>query len=231
VESIDNSGIEAEVANLDAEVATILERLGDLLAANAFYEGNLTITNLGQLANAHELIKTGADDPTITVKGHVRVVVGAALKDSIASVNSILAKIRSVQGTVTVTSEVDAPLPALSYVTGSVFLDGKKGKAAIAADKLLTVDGNLHVTDLNGDLAFPSLGSVGIVELSKSVTQSFDDEEINTIQTQTADVYGVDMEDVTVEVVYQTTGTINVEVSLDTDIDELEDNFESEIVF
>jgi hypothetical protein len=134
----------------------------------------LTITNLGQLANAHELIKTGADDPTITVKGHVRVVVGAALKDSIASVNSILAKIRSVQGTVTLTSEVDAPLPALSYVTGNVFLDGKKGKAAIAADKLLTVDGNLHVTDLNGDLAFPSLGSVGIVEIkvteAKSVT-------------------------------------------------------------
>ncbi|MDG1968452.1 MAG: hypothetical protein P8I30_03405, partial [Flavobacteriaceae bacterium] len=73
VESIDNSGIEAEVANLDAEVATILEKLGDLLAANAFYEGNLTITNLGQLANVQELMNTGADDPTVTVKGNVLV--------------------------------------------------------------------------------------------------------------------------------------------------------------
>ena len=161
-----------EVEDLNDEVDQILEKLGDLLAANAFYEGNLTITNLGQLANAHELIKTGADDPTITVKGHVRVVVGTALKDSIASVNSILAKIRSVQGTVTVTSEVDAPLPALSYVTGDVFLDGKKGKAAIAADKLLTVDGNLHVTDLTGALSFPALGSVGTVQINNTETKN-----------------------------------------------------------
>ena len=156
-----------EVEDLNDEVDQILEKLGDLLAANAFYEGNLTITNLGQLANAHELIKTGADDPTITVKGHVRVVVGSALKDSIASVNSILAKIRSVQGTVTVTSEVDAPLPALSYVTGDVFLNGKDGKAAIAADKLLTVDGNLHLIGLTGDIALPALGSVGTVAITE----------------------------------------------------------------
>jgi uncharacterized lipoprotein NlpE involved in copper resistance len=76
VAAIDNSGIEAEVADLDTEVATILEKLGDILAANAFYEGNLVIKNLGQLANAHELIKTGADDPTVTVRGSVDVVVG-----------------------------------------------------------------------------------------------------------------------------------------------------------
>lgn len=160
-------GVTAEVENLNAEVDQILEKLGDLLSANAFYEGNLTITNLGQLANAHELIKTGDDDPTITVKGHVRVVVGTALKDSIASVNKILAKIRSVQGTVTVTSEVDAPLPALSYVTGDVFLNAQKGKAAIATDKLLTVDGNLHLDGLTGAISLPALGSVGIVQITE----------------------------------------------------------------
>ena len=159
--------VTTEVEDLNDEVDQILEKLGDLLAANAFYEGNLTITNLGQLANAHELIKTGADDPTITVKGHVRVIVGAALKDSIASVNLILAKLRSVQGTVTVTSEVDAPLPALSYVTGDVFLNAQSGKAAIAADKLLTVDGNLHLIGLTGAVAFPALGSVGTVAITE----------------------------------------------------------------
>ena len=97
VAAIDNSGIEAEVANLDTEVETILEKLGDLLSANAFYEGNLVIKNLGQLANAHEMIKTGADDPTITVKGNVDIVVGGAsgvTKDSIASVQLILSKLR-----------------------------------------------------------------------------------------------------------------------------------------
>jgi hypothetical protein len=164
---LDLTTIEGEVDELDDEVKLILSKLGDLLAANAFFEGNLTITNLGQLANAHELIKTGADDPTITVKGHVRVIVGTALKDSIASVNLILAKLRSIQGTATITSEVDAPLPALTYVTGDVFLNGQSGKAAIAADKLLTVDGNLHLIGLTGAIAFPALGSVGTVAITE----------------------------------------------------------------
>ena len=169
VESIDNSGIEAEVANLDAEVATILEKLGDLLAANAFYEGNLTITNLGQLANVQELMNTGADDPTVTVKGNVLITVTSAngLKDSIASVNLILSKIRAVQGTVTVTSDADASLPALTYATGDVDLNGTSGKAAITAAKLLTVDGNMSLTGLNGVVAFPALSSAGTIQITE----------------------------------------------------------------
>ena len=169
VESIDNSGIEAEVANLDAEVATILEKLGDLLAANAFYEGNLTITNLGQLANVQELMNTGADDPTVTVKGNVLVTVTSAngLKDSIASVNLILSKIRAVQGTVTVTSDADASLPALTYATGDVDLNGTDGKAAITAAKLLTVDGDMNLTGLTGVVAFPALSSAGTIEINE----------------------------------------------------------------
>ena len=169
VETIDNSGIEAEVANLDEEVATILEKLGDLLAANAFYEGNLTITNLGQLANVQELMNTGADDPTVTVKGNVLVTVTSAngLKDSIASVNLILSKIRAVQGTVTVTSDADASLPALTYATGDVDLNGTSGKAAITAAKLLTVDGNMSLTGLTGVVAFPALSSVGTVQVTE----------------------------------------------------------------
>ena len=44
---LDLSTIEGEVDELDDEVKLILSKLGDLLAANAFFEGNLTITNLG----------------------------------------------------------------------------------------------------------------------------------------------------------------------------------------
>ena len=150
--SVDGLGaVTDEVEDLNDEVDQILEKLGDLLSANAFYEGNLTITNLGQLANAHEMIKTGADDPTITVKGDVRVVVTAAngLKDSIASVQLILDKLRSIQGTVTLTSEVDASLPALTYVVGDVDLNGSDGKAKLLAAKLLTVDKNMSITTHN----------------------------------------------------------------------------------
>ena len=170
VEAIpDNAAIEAEVADLNTEIDTILERLGDILAANAFYEGNLTITNLGQLANVQELMNTGADDPTVTVKGNVLVTVTSAngLKDSIASVNLILSKIRAVQGTVTVTSDADASLPALTYATGDVDLNGTSGKAAITAAKLLTVDGNMSLTGLTGVVAFPALSSVGTVQITE----------------------------------------------------------------
>jgi outer membrane murein-binding lipoprotein Lpp len=117
--------VTTEVEDLNEEVDTILEKLGDILAANAFYDGNLTITNNGQLANAHELIKTDDDDPTLTVRGNVLVTIkatGGVPLDSIASVQKILTKIRSVQGTVTITSEVAASLPALTYVTGHVFI-------------------------------------------------------------------------------------------------------------
>lgn len=170
VDGIDNSAVETEVADLNAEVDEILEKLGDLLSANAFYEGNLVIKNLGQLANAHEMIKTGADDPTITVKGNVDVVVGASgvTKDSIASVNLILAKIRSVMGTATVTTDANADLAALTYVTGNLSLDGTSGKASIGAAKLLTIDGNMRITGITGDLVFQSLGSVAHVLITET---------------------------------------------------------------
>ena len=156
-------GVTAEVDDLNNEVDLILERLSDILSANAFYEGNLVIKNLGQLANAHELIKTGADDPTVTVRGNVDIVVGTGgvTADSIASVNLILAKLRSVQGTATVTANVDADVAALTYVTGDVHLNGSDGKANIKADKLMTIDGEMIITGINGVVSYPALGTVG----------------------------------------------------------------------
>ncbi len=163
VAALNISGIETEVANLDSEVDQILEKLGDLLSANAFYEGNLIIKNLGQLANAHELIKTGADDPTVTVRGGVDVVIGTGgvTTDSIASVNLILAKIRSAQGTVSITSEAAATLPAFTYGQANVFFDGVSGKGTIASEKLMTIDGYMHIEHIDGVVSYPALGTVG----------------------------------------------------------------------
>ena len=162
-------GVVDEVDDLNNEVDQILEKLNDLLSANAFYEGNLVIKNLGQLANAHEMIKTGADDPTITVKGNVDVVVGTngVTKDSIASVQLILSKIRSVQGTATLTTDSSANMDALTYVTGNVDLNGTDGKANISAAKLLTIDGNMTITGLTGAVALPTLGSVQGVKITE----------------------------------------------------------------
>jgi hypothetical protein len=176
VAALNISGIETEVANLDTEVDQILEKLGDLLSANAFYEGNLIIKNLGQLANAHELIKTGADDPTVTVRGSVDVVIGTGgvTTDSIASVNLILSKIRSAQKTVSITTEAAASLPAFTYGQDAVVFDGVDGKGTITADKLMTVDGYMYIDGIDGTVSYPALGTVGtsvtVVEVTSKAT-------------------------------------------------------------
>ena len=76
----------------------------------------------------------------------------------------------------------------------------------------------------------PSItGSVSMIELSTTVTESLPIAELDNIQQQSADTYGVDPEDVTVEVVYQTTGLIDVEITDDVSIDELEESLEEEL--
>ena len=76
----------------------------------------------------------------------------------------------------------------------------------------------------------PSItGSVAIIELSTTVTGSIPTAELGDLQQQSADAYGVDPEDVTVEVVYRTTGTIEVDISGDASIDELEESIEEEM--
>ena len=78
--------------------------------------------------------------------------------------------------------------------------------------------------------AAPSItGSVAIIELSKPVTESLSETEVNDIQSQAADAYGVDAEDITVEVVYQTTGTLDIDVTGDVSEEELEEALEEEI--
>ena len=76
----------------------------------------------------------------------------------------------------------------------------------------------------------PSItGSVSIIELSATVTESIPASELESIQQQSASAYGVDLEDITIEVVYQTTGLINVEPSDDISLDELEASMEEEL--
>merc|ERR1711951_14243 len=64
--------------------------------------------------------------------------------------------------------------------------------------------------------AAPSItGLVSVIELSTVVTESLTISELDNIQQQSADTYGVDLEDVTVEVVYQTTGSMAIEIGND----------------
>lgn len=166
VAAIDNSAVEAEVADLNSEVDEILEKLGELLSANAVIPGDLVIANLGDLAAAQELIGTEADDPLVTIQGnvHINITASNGLKDSIAAVNAIANKLKIVQTTVTVTTVDAVTLNELMYVNGNYSVSGA---GSVAAPKLRTVNGAATLAT-SGALSYPLLSSAGSVALSET---------------------------------------------------------------
>lgn len=154
-----NDNINDEVANLDAEVDDILEKLGELLAANAVVQGDLRITNLGDLEVAQDLISTDDDDPEVTIQGNLYVLINDTngLKDSLVAVNKITNKIKIVQKTATVTTNSAIELNALTYVTENYALSGT---GSVADGKLRTINGAMTI-DLGGDLDYSRLSSIG----------------------------------------------------------------------
>lgn len=154
-----NDNINDEVANLDAEVDDILEKLGELLAANAVVQGDLRITNLGDLEVAQDLINTDDDDPEVTIQGNLYVLINDTngLKDSLVAVNKITNKIKIVQKTATVTTNSAIELNALTYVTENYALSGT---GSVADGKLRTINGAMTI-DLGGDLDYSRLSSIG----------------------------------------------------------------------
>ena len=61
------------------------------------------------------------------------------------------------------------------------------------------------------------------------MTESLSEEEVSTIVSNVAETYGVDEADVSVEVVYQTTGTMQVTIPNDVSLEELEASLEDEL--
>ena len=157
VTGIDISGIEDEVLNLETEVDEILERLNELLAANAVIQGPIIIRNEGDLTVVEDLIGTETDDPLVTIQGNVIVEVSAtnelATATNLARVNAVLGKFKIVQGTATITTSAALDVPELMYV--SVDYD-VAGTGSVGNAKLRTVTGNVTV-DLPGAVSFPVL--------------------------------------------------------------------------
>ena len=59
------------------------------------------------------------------------------------------------------------------------------------------------------------------MSLSKPATESLTTIELDDIQSEAANVYGVDADDVVIEVIYQTSGTIAIYVTDDSISDEV----------
>ena len=114
------ASIDGETSELEEEVDDILAALDDLLQANAVIDQNVNIRNTAELEYVESLIATGADDPTVIVKGNVLVDGTDLDTDALAArVSAVTAKIRTVIGSVTITA--DAANINMSAVT---FIDG-----------------------------------------------------------------------------------------------------------
>ena len=169
----DLAGIETEVADLDAEVDQILEKLNELLTANAVINQNIRITSLAELSLAKDLISTGADDPNVTINGSLIVstsgtsdITGA---DNITELNLVLSKIKVVMKTVTFTTDEALTASSLQYIQGDLAISAPTG--SLAADALTTVTGAMTINQ-GGALLMPTLNSVagGITIDTSNVT-------------------------------------------------------------
>jgi len=174
LETTDVSGIEAEVADLDTEVASIIEKLNELLTANAVINQNIRITSLAELSLAEDLISTGAEDPNVTINGSLVInttgssdITGAA---NVARLNAVMAKIKVVMKTVTVTADEALAAASLQYIQGDLGIVGGK-TGTLAAGALTTVTGAMSISQ-DGDLVMPTLNSVagGITILTAGVS-------------------------------------------------------------
>jgi hypothetical protein len=173
LETTDVSGIEKEVADLDAEVVLILEKLNELLTANAVINQNVRITSLAELSLAMDLISTGADDPNVTINGSL-VVSTAGNSDivtaaSLASLTLVLSKIKVVMKTVTVSTDEALTAASLQYIQGDLDISAATG--SLSAGALTTVTGAMSINQ-GGDLLMPLLNSVagGITIDTSNVT-------------------------------------------------------------
>jgi hypothetical protein len=172
VEAIDMTGIESEVDSLNEEVDEILERLSELLSANAVIQGDIVIRNVGDLLVVEDLIGTEADDPLVTIQGNVMIQITGT--DSITDaahvlrVNAVMAKIKIVQGTTTVTTKVALDLPELMYVSGDFDLTQQTGGSA-PTPKLRTINGTFHVSG-GGVFNYSQLANTSGVEIAETST-------------------------------------------------------------
>ncbi len=173
----DVSGIETEVADLNSEIAQILEQLVALNKAGSSFQGDLTIRSLAELGIAEDNLGI---DPTATelstaaslanVTGGVFITADAtdlAPAAIQARLDAVISRIKTVAGSVTITG-IDAALSAaeLTFIGGTAEFEGTN---TIGLPKLSNVIGRVHF-DLAGALDFLTLTSAGSVVISQAST-------------------------------------------------------------
>lgn len=161
-----------QVDDLQTEVDEILEKLGELLSANAVIQGDVVIRNTGDLLVVEDLIGTEDDDPLVTIQGNV--LVDVASGDSLAGapylerVQAVLGKLKIVQGTVTLTTAAQTDMAELMYVAGDFSYTQNTGGSA-ATGKLRTINGNFNISG-GGVFDYSQLANAAGVNITETST-------------------------------------------------------------
>jgi hypothetical protein len=143
-----NSASISSLITTNSELKDALQELGvdvdSVLAANATFEGNLTITNAAELAYAKSL-----GNKVATIKGDVYVKVDQSKHSSggdgtgltAADVNSVVSQISYVVGNFKVDTDASLNLSKLGAVTGDYIVINHD----VEDDSLLSVGGDMHL--------------------------------------------------------------------------------------
>ena len=160
------ASIDGETSELEEEVDDILAALDDLLQANAVIDQNVNIRNTAELEYVESLIATGADDPTVIVKGNVLVDGTDLDTDALAArVSAVTAKIRTVIGNVTVTADAaNINMSTVTFIDGTANISNKVDISALS-----TVSGDVDLGHY-GDITLTALTSVASLTLSNSAS-------------------------------------------------------------
>ena len=119
--SIDGTGgVDEQLAAINALIVTLQSDLTTLLeSTTTIYQGDLNIRNQAELDYALEL-----DDKVMVINGNVEINSTFATGAALTSLNSVITKMVTITGNVTVTSTADLDMDSLNSVGGNYAVAG-----------------------------------------------------------------------------------------------------------
>jgi hypothetical protein len=152
--SIDGTGgVDDQLAVINALIVSLQSDLTTLLeSTTTIYQGDLSITNQAELDYALEL-----DDKVMVINGNVVINSTFATGDALTSLNSVITKMTTVTGNVTVTSTSNLDMDSLNSVGGNYAVTGSD----ITDSALITVGGNATLAYATDAYNEPNLVNVG----------------------------------------------------------------------
>ena len=129
-----DTSVDSQLAVINGLIQTLQSDLTTLLeSTTTIYQGDLDITNQAELDYALEL-----DNKVMVINGNVEINSTFATGAALTNLNSVITKMVTITGNVTVTSTSDLDMDSLNSVGGDYAVTGKN----ITDSALITVGGN-----------------------------------------------------------------------------------------